>query len=182
MLWGVSSFLYTVLEDGSQLKYPGLAPGLVLFNLVWAYFAPWIHREHQLVFEGTFGLLEGAILWQILRLTRRTREPSARLLLALYVGFAAFAFALWQVDLHLCKSVFLADSSAWWARSNLFTLFGSLHGWWHLFMAYSTHCGILIASIARAEQLGRKPHVAWAARLVPYVEFPSERPKLPHDD
>ncbi len=180
MLWAMSAWLYTVCEDGRERRYPLLPSALVLFNVLWASQAHWLHRQHQVLFESMFALAELVVFVRMLLLLRRTREPTAPRLFVLYALCALLAFALWNVDTHLCARWF-AGPGAWWARTPAFVLFGSLHGWWHVLMAYSTHCGMLAVVAERAELLGRRPRVLWTCG-VPYIDFPHERPKLPHDD
>jgi len=169
MLWAVLVTLYSLIESKPHIQYPWLPYAMTAFGTLWTVLAPWSHRHYPLAFEVTFITLEGCCAYLVMPMIRSTKSRTTKLLF--FVGFAgtfAIAASCWLLDNWLCSTI---KSSAAISLNPIYLYVGSLHGYWHIFMAIHCYCAFLFFSFLRAETLGRNPCYSTKGSLpiLPYV-------------
>jgi hypothetical protein len=78
------------------------------------------------------------------------------------------AATCWLLDNWMCPRI---KASAAVSLNPAYLYVGSLHGYWHIFMAIHCYCAYLFFTFIRAETLGRNPcySTKGALPLLPYV-------------
>jgi dihydroceramidase len=166
MLWLVLVTLYCLIEDKPTNQYPRLPYAMTAFGGIWTLLSPWSHRHYPLAFEVVFIALEGACAYLIIPKIRNTKSLTTKYLF--YFGFVASfiaAASFWLLDHWWCSTIKASAISL----HPLFLYFGSLHGYWHIFMAIHCYSAFLFFCFLRNETLGRNPCYSMKGSLLPYV-------------
>jgi dihydroceramidase len=169
MLWAALVTLYSLIECEPKNRYPWLPYVMTAFGTVWSILSPWVHRHYPLAFEVVFISLEAICAYLVIPKIRETKSRPTKLLF--YVGFVGsfvVAATCWLLDHFMCSTI---KSSAAISLSPIYLYVGSLHGYWHIFMAIHCYCAFLFFCFLRAETLGRNPCYSTKGSLpiLPYV-------------
>lgn len=175
MLWGCLVCLYSLIEDGPKIRYPKLPYLIAAFGIAWSLASPWTHLYYPLCFQVLFISLEAICCSLVLKKVHACKNKFAKRVF--YFGFCLFFFlgaSSWLLDHAICST---AKSTQNPLHSYLvYRLFGSLHGYWHLFMAVHCYSAVLFMTFLRADILGRKPEICWKNSLLPFVIPTDKRP------
>ena len=114
-----------------------------------------------LIFQVFFGIITAIALRLVVGEIRRCDNPKAKALGISYIVFLVVAFALWNVDQHLCERLYSLP---------LGIPNPQFHAWWHLINGYTCYVGPMFQVFCRQVKLGRVPRVRFVLGCIPVIE------------
>lgn len=170
MIWSTLTWLYIyqTMESPAQGN-PGdkrLATSLAVFGVVWGVASPWVHYYTPTAFRALFVGLLGYSLYKAYFYWKICENQVARKLYLWCNVFLVAGVTVWLLDLHACNQLHYLFGDYWWHK-----YVGSLHGYWHCFMALNVYLGPTVTATIRAQMLDRPASIHWWGGILPYVSY-----------
>jgi len=146
-------------------KYPGLGWGLGIFCLLWTLSSPWTHLYYPILFEVLFAGIELVSLYIAATGVTASKHQGVKKIFFAQCFFGVSAAILWVIDNIACKQILASP----YGQSAFYPYFGSLHGWWHVLMAFHVCSGLCILCFFTEDVQRRDPEFKWKGLLLPII-------------
>ncbi len=145
----------------------GLVTGLVLYAVLVTYM--YLHNKNAVFHETAYGIQVAGIMF-LSYLKSRTAPPRIRILFPVAITMYLSAFALWNVDNHLCGHLQLLR-----AYLGVFAPVIELHAWWHIGVGIGSYLYVVFSIATRMRELNQR------VALTTFAGLPIIAPnKTPH--